>query len=567
MPSCCPLQLDLIVCLLSLEDKEPLSSSEPLWQSLVKAVEVNFERLWAERTNYVDQSLDLKIRLRLATSFLLLLRVVDPTRFRSHEFLEWWNLKPHLRTIWSCACTTLAYLDKLLLDEDGRAAMTCFLLTDLESVIQMCLGVLDSVLRLLRVEKQDAEDSGEKDGPGDDILDDQYGDRWQSLDKAFELDLIEDMRSHGLIPCLMQYFAAASGVAAREFPAVHNYTAGVMRPLVPRRGATAPPSPDKHSTELVHASLRMGAILKFFVSVVMKSVPLAYELMNAHILSFLSQDPTVARVADVLDREMVPEAEGEEKVQPLTKELMYLRGYQADGKRSYSYQFWNDVIRLVTVLVHVLTRPHLGYDAVLALEKPSWTYEKPLSGREGVVVDQAVAFLRRFQRLLICPVRSERLTMALLDEAQVVMTFFREIAIHGYSWKTADGDLHASIRRAVKLLVLRTSIALAGVSHEAPGYLMQQKLKDSFIVVSDLEKDQLKMWEESLKPSSPLTDFETKVEGAMVAVLASAVAFVRYTGPLRLPPWIPLTPEEAAQIDISSGTRVKFRIPGKPMAI
>lgn len=401
----------------------------------------------------------------------------------------------------------------------------------------------------------------------DDSDKDEHCGRWQSLDKAFELDLIEDMKSHNLMSCLMQYFAAASAVAAQEFPSLHNYVGGMTRPLAPRRGLPASGS-ERPSPELAHASLRMSSILKFFVSASMMSIPFASELFDAHILSFLSQDPTVAQIADVLDREPMSERDMDETQHFLTKELMYMRGYQVDRKRSISYQLWNDVVRLVTVLVHVLTRPHLGYDVVLALEMPdpckaSLTYEKPLSGREGVVVDQAVAFLRRFQRLLSCPIRSERLTMALLDEAQVVMTFFREMAIHGYSWKTADGALHASIRKLIKLLVLRTSMALAGVCQEGPGNLLQKKLKDSFVAVSDSEKDQYKGWEESLKPTTPGTsDLEVKIEGGMVGVLASAVAFTRYTGPLRLPPWIPLTPEEAAQIDISVGTRVKFRLQG-----
>jgi len=541
---------------------QPLNLSPGLWEKLVNAIIVNFDRLWAERTNYVDQHLDLKIRLRLTTSFFLLLQGVNTTGFR-RDSSEWLDLKPYIKTIWSFACATLAYLDKLLLVEEGTAAMSSFLLTDLESVIQMCLGVLDCVIRLLR-----GGDSQTEEEPGDDLLVDHYETKWESLDRAFELELVEDMREKSLLPYLMKYFAAASQVVARDFPSVHNYTAGGLRPWFSKRGPAAGTlPPDNSFTELAHASLRMGSILKFFVSVVMKSVPMANELMDAHILSFLSQDPTVARLADVLDRETIIEMDSEEKQPPLTKELLYLRGYQADRKRSLPYHFWNDVVRLVTALVHVMTRPRIGNEVVSAMKKADQSqlgvgYDKPLWGREGVVVDQAVAFLRRFQRLLICPIRSGKLTMAVLDEAQVVMTFFREMGIHGYSWKNADGELHASIRKSVKLLVARTSIALSGVSPEEPGSLIKKTLRDSFIAVSDIEKDQLKMWEESLKPSSPLTDFEAKVEGAIVAVLAPAVAFVRYTGPLRLPPWIPLTPEEAAQIDILPGTRVKFRVTG-----
>jgi hypothetical protein len=512
---------------------------------LLLAIDRAFDQLVTEKLPECRELLEVQLRQCLLTATLLVLRSPTPLGYepRTAEERDPWNRR--LMAIFRYTAASVTMLETITLEDSTERVAQSMRSDAFEKLLRTGLAILDQLFP----PKSPVDPCALQESP------EEYEGR-DSRDHArlaLEEGLVEGMSRDRVVPCILGHFAAASKLAAAEFRALHNYAAPPKAPA-PGQPSQAP------NHKLRRALKRMSSILTFFMSVACKSERFCRELLSQHVLIFLVNDPTLGEIAGVIGSDM-------------PRELLHFRGYRADKTESEFYGFWNAAARLVSILVHRVTRPHLGYDAVLTLppEKRDEfvTFDTPIEEEEAAVVDHAVFFVQHFHRLICFPLSEDRiLTFRLLEEAESVMVLLRELGVHGYSWQSTDPTGYEAVRETVKVMILRTSLLLDNISS------LLLSFRDLFSTVSQREIMLKERWlvgrekkngggggAESKPTPTPAPGelaFEQIIESAIVRILASAVAFICYTGPQRLPPMTPVTPEESARLSLAEGTRVRY---------
>jgi hypothetical protein len=475
-----------------------------------------------------SETLQLELRQSLLTSALLLVRCEAVAR-KARGMDE---PPPYMAPILAHAVASLAALEAVQVEDMGASALQACASERVETVLQTCLMTMAALV----------EQSTVGTGPDEEAV---------SVRERTEEMVVGALRQSRVLEAVLAHWAAASQVAAAAFPVLHDYTAAGSA----REGAVA-----MAEKPLRLSMARLETILTFLSACSAVSRRFGAYLLQANAVAVLVEDPVVQWLARVVEpRTGTPAA------------LLYQRGYRADGEESPYYALWAGLVQLVGTLLHTLTPPSLGYEAVLAAAgpelDPTLAYYRPQTPEEAAAVQQVGGFLRRLAPLLLWPLgdANRTLTLQLLGEAGAVMTLVRELAVHGYM---AEAGRAEPVKRFVKPLVVRCARIMAQALAEEGGAVLVV-LGDAFAAVSAREEKLLKLWSERRAaarpdepPLPPGKDIEQMVEDGLVKVLAAAVGFLRYTGPSRLPTRIPLTPAEARQISLAEGTKVWFRDAG-----
>jgi hypothetical protein len=134
------------------------------------------------------------------------------------------------------------------------------------------------------------------------------------------------------------------------------------------------------------------------------------------------------------------------------------------------------------------------------------------------------------------------------------------MGLHMHTWRTTDLKGFDALRATVKSLVSRGILLLGRFVGADRGVATPILEEDMFASVSKTELREKKAYLERRAQNQPPqpNDPEARVEDSFVRILASAMGFLRYTGPLRLPRWIPLTPQEAERTSFAEGTNVLY---------
>lgn len=458
---------------------------------------------------------------------------------------------------------SLSSLDTLLVEGSQEPMAPTCRSERLDAVLRTAVALLSTLL-MPRTHEPDVPMPALSGG--DEEKQNQMQDLHQQQEEA-ETVILRKFREHRILSSLLRHWTAASRVAATAFAALHDYT------TVSGHAARSTAAQEALLDKSVHVAVkRLRTLLRFLEAAAFTSKEFCRELLQAGWVTLLMEDPVVA----CLVRAVEGGAHGMGMEQ-----LLYRRGYRADGEESPYYALWRGLVRLMARLLHSLTPPNLGYEAVLALHlderDPSLAYANPLTPDEATVVREVAGFWRRLSPLLLWPLGEDKvLTLGLLREAQSVLALAREMAVHGYTWRVAEPARAEELRTLIKGMVVRTSLVLGQVQSMAGndgGTPVLSVLREAFAPVSPEEARQYRSWEEGQwetedngnGKSTSLTGvggLEEKVSDMLIAILGSALGFLRYTGPLRLPKHIPLTPEEAAQVILAEGTRVWYRRDG-----
>lgn len=458
---------------------------------------------------------------------------------------------------------TLSSLDTLLVEGSQEPLAPTCRSERLDAVLRTAVALLGTLL-MPRTHEPDM--SMPALSGGDKEKQSQMQEEQQQQQEEAEIAILREFQEHRILSTLLRHWTAASKVAAAAFAALHDYTTVSGHAA---RSTAAQEALADMSVDL--AVKRLSTLLRFLEAAACTSKEFCRELLQEGLVTMLMEDPVVAC--------LVRAVEGGAHVMGM-EQLLYRRGYRADGEESPYYALWRGLVRLMARLLHSLTRPHLGYEAVLALpldeRDPSLAYANPLTPGEATVVREIAGFWRRLSLLLLWPLGEDKvLTLGLLREAQSVLTLAREMAVHGYTWRVAEPARAEELRALIKGMVVRTSLVLGQVQSMAGsdgGTPVLSVLREAFAPVSPEEARQYRLWEERCETegngngkSTSLTGvggLEEKVNDMLIAILGSALGFLRYTGPLRLPKHIPLTSEEAAQVVFAEGTRVWYRKEG-----
>ena len=460
---------------------------------------------------------------------------------------------------------SLSSLDTLLIEGSQEPAAPTCRSERLEAVLRTAVTLLGTLL--MPQTQQPDKSLPVLSGRGKEEQDQMQEEQQQQQEEA-ETTILREFRERRMLPTLLGHWLSASKVAAAAFPALHDYT------TVSGHAARSTAAQEALADKVVELALtRLRTLLRFLEAAACASRTFCRELLREGWVTLLMEDPVVAC--------LVRAVEGGAHVVGM-EQLLYRRGYRADGEESPYYALWRGLVTLMARLLHALTRPHLGYEAVLALppdeRDPALAYANPLTPDEAKVVREVAGFWRRLSPLLLWPLGEDKvLTLGLLREAQSVLALAREMAVHGYTWRVAEPARAEELRALIKGMVVRTSLVLGQaqtMGGSEGGMPILSVLGEAFAPVSPAEVRQYRVWEEGRNASNSNNEssnangksmpegLEGKVNEMLMAILASALGFLRYTGPLRLPKHIPLTPEEAAQVVLAEGTRVWYREEG-----
>ena len=450
---------------------------------------------------------------------------------------------------------SLSSLDTLLIEGSQEPAAPTCRSERLEAVLRTAVTLLGT---LLMPQTMEPDLLGRRKEEQDQMQEEQ-----EQQQQEAEATILREFQERRVLPTLLGHWTAASKVAAAAFPALHDYT------TVSGHAARSTAAQEALADKAVELALkRLSTLLRFLEAAACASKVFCRELLREGWVTLLMEDPVVGC--------LVRAVEGGVHVAGM-EQLLYRRGYRADGEESPYYALWRGLVRLMARVLHALTRPHLGYEAVLALppdqRDSALAYANPLTPDEAKVVREVAGFWRRLSPLLLWPLGEDKvLTLGLLREAQSVLALAREMAVHGYTWRVAEPARAEELRALIKGMVVRTSLVLGQVQSMAGsegGTPVLSVLGEAFAPVSPVEVRQYRAWEEGRRETEgngngngKVGGLEGKVNEMLMAILASALGFLRYTGPLRLPKHIPLTPEEAAQVVLAEGTRVWYREEG-----
>jgi len=387
-----------------------------------------------------------------------------------------------------------------------------------------------------------------------------------------ERTILRELRQHRVLSTMLGLWSSASKVAATAFSAIHDYT------TVSGHAARSTAALEALTDNAVRLALeRLSTILRFLEAAACGSKDFSAELLREGWIPLLMEDPLVACLVRAVK-------DGSELAE--MKQLMYRRGYRADGEESPYYTLWRSAVRLMARLLHTLTRSHLGHEAVLALpaamRDPTLVYAHSMRPEEADFPCEVAGFWSRFSPLLLWPLSEDKvLTLASLKEAQSVLNFALEIAIHGHTWRVGEPSQAEELRTLIKGMTMRISVVLGQAMMSSIGISVLTVLGEAFAPVSPVEIRHYRIWEEQQRAAcrgdayankdshegrgkppqrrAKSRNLDSEVEWMLMDILASALAFLRHTNLSFLPRKIPLTPEEATQVVLAEGTRVWYR--------
>ncbi len=537
-------------------------------QETLQAVQRAFEQLKVEEASLASggvvvdsgsssELLQLDLQQCLLTTALLTLRSRSLAEATSQGQL------PELEGVLHYTIGSLASLEALLIEGTQEPAAPTCKSEKLEAVLRTAVALLNTLLASQLPSSSSSSFSSSFPPSSGEA-------QQKEAHDISEEALLQTFRQRRVLQALLGHWTAASSVAAAAFADLHDYT------TVSGHAARSTEAFAALADRAVQLALkRLETLLRFFEAATCASNAFCQELLREGWVTVLMEDPMVACLARAV--------EGGAQLADM-EQLLYRRGYRADGEESLYYALWVGLVRLMARVLHTLTRPHLGYEAVLALppaeRDPILAYANPLSPEETQVVREVAGFWRRLSPLLLWPLGADKvLTLGLLREVDGVLALAREVAVHGYTWRIAEAERAEELRVLLKGLAVRTSLVLGqAMADGADGTAVLAVLGKAFAPVSPAEVRKYRRWEDRRQregteaASSDDTGSSTHEKGGkglelivneqLTTILASALAFLRYTGPLRVPKQIPLSPAEAKQVVLAEGTRVWYRDQG-----